>query len=76
MDDLEFRRRVIAQWGINDNKFEGFLLGQIGWNTGSITPPLVKACMTPLIPVVAGHSLTFFPNWKHRTISESSASIA
>lgn len=75
MDDLEFRRRVIAQWGISPDKYDGFLFGQVGWNTGSITPPLVKACMTPPIPVVVGHSLTFYPNWRHRAISGSSLSI-
>lgn len=60
MTDLEYRRRLIAAWGISEDIFADFLLGIVALNpTSGTIPPHHKMCMTPLVQVTAGHSITF-----------------
>lgn len=73
MSEQEFRRRVMAQWGINPDKYEGFEFGIVYANKPTTWPPIhIKAITTPYIAVVPGHTIEwqdgigpFSGNWQN-----------
>lgn len=58
MSDLEFRRRVMMQFGISGDKWDEFEFGIVTSSKPTQWTPLyMKAVSTPFIEIVPGHTI-------------------
>lgn len=70
MDSIEFRRRIIAAWGINDgggetpDPFKDFILGAFGsYDLAEADQGVIRVALGPLIDMTGrgGHSIRIHP---------------
>lgn len=76
MTDLEFRRRIIAAWGLDEDKFKDFDLGLVAVATAAPSGYPRKVAMSPYIPVVGGHTYTYDGGWDTTQASQNILAIA